>query len=149
MRPRPGWLLIAPALLAMLFAGCGGDGTDGSADEAYVASICKAFHQLNTDIEKVDASKIKEPAEAAKQFGDAFETLARSFSDATPPKDLEDWHADATKVLSDAAKGLKNGDISALRDMVNLPDPPGAADRLEKYAKENKDCQAGQFGFGT
>lgn len=151
MLPGRGWLLLAPALLAMLFAGCGGDGGDSGdsgADEAYVAAICKAFSQLNSDIDKVDVSNIKDPKDAAKQFGAAFETLATTFSDATPPRDLKDWHADATRVLTDAAKAMKDGDISALRDMVNLPEPPGPAGRLEKYARENKDCQEAEFGFG-
>ena len=38
----------------------------------------------------------------------------------------------------------------ALENIDDLPDPPkDASDRMEKIAKDNKDCQAADFAFGS
>jgi len=157
-RTRLAWLLLAPAMLAMVFAACGGgDDDDGGggggtgSDEAFVASICKSFNTFSTDLDKVmkDASSLTDEKAAAKKFAEPFDKLATNFANAKPPKDLKDWHSDASKVLKDAAKAMKDGDLAALENLDDLPDPPsGASDRLEKIAKDNKDCQAADFAFG-
>jgi len=158
-RTRLAWLLLAPAMLAMVFAACGGGDDDGGgggggtgSDEAFVASICKAFATFSTDLDKTmkDASSITDEKEAAKKFAAPFETLAKNFSNAKPPKDLKDWHSKASKTLTDAAKAMKDGDLKALENIDDLPDPPkDASDRMEKIAKDNKDCQAADFAFGS
>lgn len=157
-RTRLAWLLLAPAMLTMVFAACGGgDDDDGGggggtgSDEAFVASICKSFNTFSTDLDKVmkDASSLTDEKAAAKKFAEPFDKLATNFANAKPPKDLKDWHSDASKVLKDAAKAMKDGDLAALENLDDLPDPPsGASDRLEKIAKDNKDCQAADFAFG-
>lgn len=158
-RTRLAWLMLAPALLAMVFAACGGDDDDdgGStsgatgSDAAFVSSICKAFLTFSTDLDKVmaDASSITDEKAAAKKFAEPFDKLAKSFSDAKPPKDVKDWHSQASKTLTNAAKAMKDGDLAALEGIDDLPDmPAGASERLEKLATDNKDCQAADFAFG-
>ena len=75
-RTRLAWLLLAPAMLAMVFAACGGgDDDDGGggggtgSDEAFVASICKSFNTFSTDLDKVmkDASSLTDEKAAAKK----------------------------------------------------------------------------------
>ena len=148
-RTRLAWLLLAPAMLAMVFAACGGgDDDDGGggggtgSDEAFVASICKSFNTFSTDLDKVmkDASSLTDEKAAAKKFAEPFDKLATNFANAKPPKDLKDWHSDASKVLKDAAKAMKDGDLAALENLDDLPDTPsGASDRLEKIDKDTKD----------
>jgi hypothetical protein len=165
LRTRLTCAIFIPALFAMMFAACGGDDDDKSSsgddsgakiststgsDEKFVADICSAFKTFSDDFTKnsADTSKIKTEEDAVKLFYEPFDKLAKSFAKANPPKDLKEWHTDASKQLTAAAASMKKGDMSALDSFDTLAEPPQAAsDRLSKVAEKNKDCQAADFSF--
>ena len=148
---------MIPAVLgASVFAACGGDDDDdgGSGgtgtDEKYVASICKAGAEFATAMEKLskDLASEKDLEKAAEKAAEPFEDFAKAFAKANPPKDLKEWHDDASDALDKAVKGLKDGNFDALGDEL-MPDPPkDISDRLTKVADKNKDCQDADFNFG-
>ena len=126
--------------------GSGGTGTD----EKYVASICKAGAEFATAMEKLskDLASEKDLEKAAEKAAEPFEDFAKAFAKANPPKDLKEWHDDASDALDKAVKGLKDGNFDALGDEL-MPDPPkDISDRLTKVADKNKDCQDADFSFG-
>lgn len=154
------WLGILPiALGASFFAACGGDDDDGGggggatgSDEKFVADICKAGAKFSKDLESVSSNiSSTDPKEIAAKFAKPFEDFSNAFSKARPPKDLADWHKDASAKLKDAVAQLKKGDAESgfFAGDEPFPDPPkNAADRLEKIAGKNKDCQDADFSFG-
>ncbi len=153
--------MVAVASLAL--AACGGDDDDDDSggstsgatgsDEKFVADICKAGAQFSKDLEKAtaDLASVTDPKKAAEKLADPFEDFANAFQKAKPPKDLKDWHSDASDKLDDAVAALKKGDLEAdiFTQDEPFPDPPkDAADRLSKIADNNKDCQDADFSFG-
>jgi hypothetical protein len=141
-------------------------------DEQYVRQICVAATGFVKAIEKIGDSassngskEITSEEDFAKAFGDLFDAMMGPMADfldgfakATPPKDLKDWHAQAAKVMHDAATSLRKGDFAALEklDSSKLADPPAEAmARLEKAVANVKECneleQLGQDGslFGN
>lgn len=149
------------ALGATMFAACGGDDDDdgGStsgatgSDEKFVADICKAGVTFSKDLEKVmkDAASLSDEKKAAQALADPFEDFANAFSKAKPPKDLSEWHKDASSKLKEAVKALKDGDLESdiFTQDSPFPDPPKeASERLTKVAEGNKDCQEADFTFG-
>ncbi len=150
------------ALGAMAFSACGGDDDDGGSsssssggtgsDEKFVADICKAGAQFSKDLEKASANlgNASDPKKAAEALADPFEDFAKAFDKAKPPKDLKDWHDQASKKLNEAVAALKKGDLeSDIFTGEPFPDPPKeASDRLTKIAENNKDCKDADFSFG-
>jgi hypothetical protein len=147
------------SIIALAFAACGGDDDGGSSgtsgatgsDEKFVADICKAGKTFSDEITKLSSS-ITDPSKAADAFAKPFETFAKAFAKAAPPKDLKSWHDDASKSLNDIVKKLKGGDLEeafSAFDGDPFPDPPkSASDRLTKVAEKNKDCKDADFTFG-
>lgn len=160
------WVLYACvatlALGAMAFAACGGDDDDSSSggssggtgsDEKFVSDICKAGANFSESITKLlsDPSKLSDESAAAKAMAEPMSDFANAFAKAKPPKDLKEWHDDASDKLKEAADALKKGDMNAdiFTQDEPFPDPPkDAADRLSKIADGNKDCQEADFSFG-
>lgn len=163
-------LVGIPALLALVFAACGGDddddggnGGDSSSggsvatgsDEKYVADICKAASQFFEDLQKITqdaaSSGSVDESELMKKFQKPFENFASNLEKAKPPKDLQDWHAQAVKQIKSYSEAIKKGDTEALENSEDVfPEPPQAVtDRLEKVAASNKDCQEADVTFGS
>ena len=152
---------IAPfALGATFFAACGGDDDDGGggggggngSDEDFVDGLCGAFKDFEDDFTKIFANPadLGDEEDAAKAMAEPFENLAKAFGDLNPPKDLEDWHKDASDALDDAAKQLKDGnfDEGIFAEESPIEEPPQAAqDRLEKLINDNEDCKDSNFNF--
>lgn len=150
------------AIGATLFAACGGDDDDddtgGStsgatgSDEKFVADICKAGSKFSKDLDAAtkDIATLTDPKKVAEKLSGPFDDFANSFSKAKPPKDLVDWHKDASSKLKDAASALKKGDLESdiFTQDSPFPDPPkDAADRLSKIADKDKDCADANFDF--
>lgn len=150
------------ALSAAMFAACGGDDDDDGgaspsgatgSDEAFVASICKAGVTFSKDLDKVtkDLASLTDPKKAATALAGPFEDFSNAFIKAKPPKDLKDWHSDASAKLKEAVKALKSGDLESdiFTQDAPFPDPPKeAAARLTKVAEKNDDCKEADFSFG-
>src|SRR5262249_8855474 len=165
------WVVIALAIVAcfgLFAAACGDDDSGGSnvsapgggssggggtgSDQSYVSSICKAAAQFSDDISKAtsDPSKLSDPTALANAFTKPFENYVNALKAAKPPSDVKDYNDKLIKALDDALASLKSGgDISSLSSFGdNIPDPPkDAADRLEKVAQSNGDCQKAGFDF--
>lgn len=135
----------------------GNGGATGS-DEQFVSGMCKAaktfVDKLSADMDKITPSATAESLDDLGKFFEAFfgnlapafEQFAKDFRNLKPPKDLQQWHADAATKLDAAAKALKDGkfDDPALQDLGDsaMPEiPKDINDRLEKIAKNNKDCK--------
>ncbi len=156
------WALALPVAAVVLLGACGDDDDSGDSrsvgnsgggtgsDEKYVADICSAFKKMSDSLTKVtsDPSKFSDPKQVITQFSKPFEQLAKDFANANPPKDLKEWHKEASKTLNQGSAAIKKGDFEALQSLGELPDPPkGADERLSKIADKNKDCQDGNFDF--
>lgn len=151
------WAGILPvALGATFFAACGDDDDGGSGgtgnDENYVSSICKAGLDFSKAIEKIftDPEMLADEDKAMDKLADAFEDFSNAFAKANPPADLKDWHSDASKQLKDGVQQIKDGDLEGgiFAGDTPFPEPPaGAAERLEKIAETNEDCQEADFSF--
>ncbi|WP_322796396.1 hypothetical protein [Tepidiforma sp.] len=147
--------LAGAAALALLGgAACGGGGGGGTgSDEEFVADVCKAGAQFQKDLEaaftKMASADSQE--DAVKAVAEPFEKFANAFKDANPPSDLKEWHKEASNSLDDAVAALKKGNMDAeiFSSDTPFPDPPaGAAERLQKIAENNKDCQDADLFFG-
>lgn len=164
MKPRKLFLLIGLASVALgviVFAACGGGDDDDSgggggsgSDEAFVGGLCDAFLTFSTDLDKLfkDPSKLADEEDAAKAFAEPFADLAKAFDKLKPPKDLQDWHDEASDALNKVAKDLKagNADSEVFASDSPFPDPPKeAGDRLSKVAEKNKTCQEADFDFSS
>ena len=145
-------------------AACGGGGDDGGStspgggsDETYVAAICTAGSQFVKDIaaaqrkaekdvetaSEADAEKI-----AAKAMSEPVANFAKNVKNAKAPKDVKSYHDELVSNLEKAAKGLKDGDISALESLTLKDAPEDVSARLDTLAAANKDCLAADFAFG-
>lgn len=146
---------IAPvALGATFFAACGGDDDGGGggtgSDEAYVADFCEAYKNFFADLEDAqDDITSSDPEDIAETMAQPVEDLAKALKKAKPPKDMQDWHNQAVKTMEEAADELKDGNFDAsIFGDETLSDPPeGAADRLQKLAEDNEDCDDAGFDF--
>lgn len=135
----------------------GNGGATGS-DEQFVSGMCKAAKtfvtKLSADMDKITPSATAESLDDLGKFFEsffgnlapAFEQFAKDFRNLKPPKDLQQWHSEAATKLDAAAKALKDGnfDDPALQDLGDsaIPEiPADINDRLEKIAKDNKDCK--------
>ena len=159
------WACALPLAAVLLLGACGGDDDDNKSsgsgssvssaggtgsDEKYVADICGAFKTMSDALTKItaDPKKLGNEKDAITAFSKPFDQLAKDFAKANPPKDLKDWHKEATKSLNGAADAIKKGDLSALQGLGNLPDPPkGADERLSKIAEKNKNCKESGIDF--
>lgn len=156
--------LAAIAVLAVLFAACrggGGDDTgdikvtgDTGSDQQFVAAVCKAYKSFNTELTRVlqDTGNIKSPEDLTKRYAGPFDTLARAFAKAKPPKDLKDWHEGAAKQLADVAARLQKGNLDAAAGLganpiPSLPASAGAAERLNSVVGTTKECKDVGFTF--
>jgi hypothetical protein len=165
--------LVAVSALVLL-AACGGDDDDDGggggnstttsgggnittsggtgSDEDFVADICKAGKQFAADFQtalKDLGTNASDPNKIAEKLTKPVEDFVKAFAKAKPPKDLKDWHEQATSQMNLLVKNLKeNNDFSAFEEQDQpFPDPPAnAEERLSKVAEKNKDCQdAGIF----
>lgn len=136
-----------------------GNGTSATgSDEQFVSGMCKAaktfVDKLTKDMASVTPSATAESLDDLGTFfeeffgniGPAFEQFAKDFKQLKPPKDLAQWHADATTKIDAAAKALKDGKfddpaLQALGDNTIPEIPADINDRLEKIAKDNADCK--------
>ncbi len=148
-RFKLGAFLLPAVLAAGLLGACGGGGGGGGtgSDEQFVADVCKAGAKFQDDLTKLitKLTTIDSEEEAAKEIAKPFEDFAASFKKAKPPADLKEWHTEAGKSLDQAVAALKKGDTSTF-DGDPFPEPPsGAADRLNKIAEKNADCQKAQL----
>ncbi len=126
-------------------------------DERYVRQICVAATDFIKALEKLDdkANASKTPdISSAEDFGEAFAQMFQmlmgpmadfldGFAKAQPPKDLQEWHSQAARYMTEAAKSLRKGDFEALEklDSAGLPDPPEEAmARIEKAVENVKEC---------
>jgi hypothetical protein len=158
-----------PLAAVVLLGACGGgddDDDDASSDdnkssssgatgsdEKFVADICKGFATFQASFEKItaDPGKLANEKDAIEAFSKPFEQLAKDFSNAKPPKDLKDWHKEASDSLNKASAAIKKGDLQSLDSLDSaLGDPPkGVDERLSKVAEKNKDCQAANLDFSA
>ncbi len=148
-RLKFGAALLPAVLAASLLGACGGSSEGGGtgSDEKFVADVCKAGAKFQDDLTGLIAklATIQSETDAAKEVARPFEEFAVSFKKAKPPADLKEWHTEAGKSLDRAVAALKKGDTSAF-DGDPFPEPPsGAADRLNKVAEKNADCQKAQL----
>jgi len=151
--------LVAATSFLLVFAACGGDdsstssgGSSGTgSDNQYVSALCKSmltFQDSLTSATK-DPSKLTDPTAIAKAFTAPFEQLLKDLKAAKPPKDVKDYHDKVVAEFSKATDALKKGgDLSALSNMGDLPNPPKeVSDRLQKVADKNADCKKADVNF--
>ena len=122
------WALALPLAAVVLLGACGGGDDDDAAadskgdskssssgatgsDDKFVADICKGFATFAASAAKIsaDPGKLKDEKSAIEAFSKPFEQLAKDFSNARPPKDMKDWHKQASDSLNKAAAAIKNG----------------------------------------
>jgi len=127
-------------------------GATGS-DEAFVKDLCAAAGRMAADIKKASSAPAAKSDDPSKAFEQIFTSMAgpidqfaKDFAKAKPPKDLAQWHADASKQLSAVAKALKDGkfDDPSLTSLDNSPMPDMPKDieaRLDKLAKNADGCK--------
>jgi hypothetical protein len=153
------WLGLVPlALGAMFFVACGGDDDDGGgggggtgSDEDFVDDLCKAGANFAKDLDKIgeDLNEETDPEKISDAISEPFEDFANAFKKLNPPRDLKDWHDDASNSLDDVVESLKGGnlDAGALGEDPFPEMPKEAEERLTKLAEENEDCQDSDFDF--
>jgi hypothetical protein len=155
-----GGLFAATAIL--LAAACGGGDDDGGSggsrgagnDERYVADICKAGKAFQEDFFAALAGvgSSQDPNKVVEALAKPLEEFAKAFDRANPPSDLKTWHEQTAKQLKDVVKQFKDSDnLDDLgeafdEDLISSP-PAGAAERLQRIAESNKDCQDAGFNF--
>ena len=134
--------------LPMLVA-CSGDG-DGN-DEDFVRGLCEASSDLRSGVEQAlkDASTSTDPNKAVELLAAPVDGFADDFEDLEPPKDLKDWHDDASGQLVDVAKNFRESkDLAALEGFNDspVPDPPAEAKaRLRGVAEDIAECNGVTF----
>jgi hypothetical protein len=155
--------------MAMGLAACGGDDDSGSSggdddddssssssggsgsdvDKRYVAAVCKAQLKLqdsllNAEEDNADASE-EEAVEILIPF---MQTYVNDLKKAKPPSDAKEFHDDVVKAFSDGiAKLKKEKSIDVLQDIDPGSPPRRVAERLDKVAEDNEDCQEAEFTF--
>jgi serine/threonine protein kinase len=125
---------------------------DTAADQQFVGAICTAGKKFTTDLARItsDPNLSASPSLAATRMAIPFGDFADAFGRAKPPKDLEAWHATASKQLNDVVAKLKKGDFSVFDAGAPFDDPPpAAADRLDRIALKNQDCIDADFTFSS
>jgi hypothetical protein len=163
-----GLLSVSLIAAAALMACGGGDDDDGGSsgdggsssfssgtgsDKEYVEDICKAGSKFAEDLQKatqnITAAQATDEKKLAEVMEKPFANFVEALKDAKPPSDLKDWHADAVKQLQAILTAIKSGDFEALENNDEpFPEPPaGAAERLQKIAADNDDCQDAEIDF--
>ncbi len=164
----PRWfkLVALGAALASLglLAACGDDDDDDSAsgdvkasdvkptgsDEKYVASLCKATLEFTETLQKIDPAAVSDESKIYDVLEKPYESFVNAVEDANPPKDLKDYHVEALRQLKVGLKAIKDKDQNAIEAIgdADFPDVPDSVqDRMDKAAKDNKDCQEAGVDF--
>lgn len=147
---RPALFMI-PAVLALVFAACGGDGGGGiGTDDEYVEDLCQAFKSMQEDMDSLfeDLSDETDEQKIAEAFAGPFEELVNGLKKARPPADVKPYHDQLVDSFEQAVNAIKDGDLNALDSVDEISDPPADIQaRLEKAAEDNKTCQEVDFAF--
>jgi hypothetical protein len=156
--------LAIVAMMALFVAACRGGGDDNTgaikvtgdtgSDQQFAADVCKAYRSFTTELTRVlqDTGNIKSPDDLTKRYAGPFDTLARAFAKAKPPKDLKEWHEAAAKQLADVAGRLQKGNLDAAAGLganpiPSLPASVGATARLNGVVGTTKECKDVGFTF--
>jgi hypothetical protein len=155
--------LGAVLVLALLVAACGGGDSDDNAnngdatvgtseDRQFVSAVCSAYGAFAAAVERGlrNPSEIRRPEDLTERFAGPFDELARAFQRARPPRDLREWHAQASAELAQIADRLRRGNLDAAASLGSNPIPAlpaAAAARLEEVALNTRVCTDNRFHF--
>ena len=137
-------LLVLPALA---IACSGGE----SSDEDFVAELCEASTKLSTDLGAAvkQASAETDPSKSVEALIPPLDAFLKAFNDASPPKDLKEWHDDASAQIEAAiAKFKAEKTLASLEGFGDspVPDPPAEEkQRLRDAAGEVDGCTGVAF----
>lgn len=143
MRRQLARLALIAFLVVPAASACGSD--DGN-DEDFVRGLCEASSELRTGVEKAvkDGAASTDPGKGVELMVAPIDTFVEAFADLKPPKDLKDWHKDATKQLEASAATFRTEKrLTALAGFNDspVPDPPAAAKtRIQAAAKDVPEC---------
>ncbi len=155
---RTAGLLLGAAALTFGFVACGDDDDDGGGgggdgtDEGYVAALCEAFAQLQTDItdivedpDNADASE----EDAVDLFLGPLEDYVENLDNANPPGDVEQYHDQLVDSAREAVDRVREeGNLDAFTELEDPEEPPqDIQDRLQAVADSNQDCIDAGFTF--
>lgn len=136
---------LAPALLALTFAACSGDGatatpTEGptptraaanDADRAYAGAICGAIGRY---LNSFNAETQKNPQLFADQkallaaAAPILDTFDKDLRKAKPPRDVANFHSALVEKVGVIAKKAKSGQVVSTQELGNItrgaPLPP-------------------------
>ncbi|MEO8540483.1 MAG: hypothetical protein ABI577_12150 [bacterium] len=141
-------MLLFSAVIGANFAACGNDAGN---DEGFVRGLCEASSALRAGIQQAgkDGATSTEPGKAVDLMVAPVDAFVKSFGDLNPPKDLNDWHSDATKQLkqtADTFRAEKKLTVLASFNDSPVPDPPAAAKaRLQTVATGVSECNGVAF----
>lgn len=149
-------------------AACGGSGGGGGekskqaasptarigTDDAFVADVCSAYRRFRDELNAAlkDTSGIKTADDLTKRVAQPLTKLSTSFANVRVPKDLTEWHTQASAELTRLASRIAEGRLDAAAELGQNPIPPppeAAIARLQPLTAANSDCKASGFDFAA
>lgn len=148
MKSKLGIFLALGVIAASSLVACG---SDGGNDDDFVRGLCEASSALRTGVEKAvkDGATSTDPNKVVELLAVPVDAFVKAFDDLNPPKDLKDWHEEATSQLRQTAETFRTEKkLTALATFNDspVPNPPDAARaRLETAAADIPECAGVAF----